>query len=60
MWLLIFAKVHHPLAKAFSIELSAKIKKQLFIPAGFAHGFSVLSEKAIVLYKCDDFYNKES
>lgn len=44
----------------FSIELSAKNKKQLFIPAGFAHGFSVLSETAIVLYKCDAFYNKES
>jgi len=46
--------------KSFSIELSAKNKKQLFIPAGFAHGFSVLSEHAEVLYKCDSFYNKES
>lgn len=46
--------------KHFSIELSAENKKQLFIPAGFAHGFSVLSETAIVLYKCDAFYNKES
>ena len=46
-------------AKAFSIELSAENKKQLFIPKGFAHGFSVLSEKAEVLYKCDEFYNKE-
>lgn len=44
----------------FSIELSAENRKQLFIPAGFAHGFSVLSETAIVLYKCDTFYNKES
>ena len=32
----------------------------MFIPAGFAHGFSVLSEKAEVLYKCDSFYNKET
>ncbi len=32
----------------------------MFIPAGFAHGFSVLSEKAEVFYKCDQFYNKES
>jgi len=32
----------------------------LMIPRGFAHGFSVLSEKAIVHYKCDNFYNKES
>ena len=47
-------------AKAFSIELSAENKKQLFIPQGFAHGFSVLSERAEVFYKCDEFYNKES
>ena len=46
--------------KSFSIELSANNKKQLFIPAGFAHGFSVLSEHAEVLYKCDSFYDKES
>jgi len=46
--------------KSFSIELSAENKKQLFIPAGFAHGFSVLSEQAEVFYKCDSFYNKES
>jgi dTDP-4-dehydrorhamnose 3,5-epimerase len=44
--------------KNFSIELSAENKKQLFIPAGFAHGFSVLSEQAEVFYKCDDFYSK--
>ncbi|HVG13739.1 MAG TPA: dTDP-4-dehydrorhamnose 3,5-epimerase [Chitinophagaceae bacterium] len=44
----------------FSIELSAENKKQLFIPAGFAHGFSVLSDIAIVLYKCDEFYNKDA
>lgn len=44
----------------FSIELSSENKKQLFVPAGFAHGFSVLSEIAIVLYKCDAFYNKQS
>jgi dTDP-4-dehydrorhamnose 3,5-epimerase len=46
--------------KYFAIELSAENKKQLFIPAGFAHGFSVLSETAEVLYKCDEFYHKES
>jgi dTDP-4-dehydrorhamnose 3,5-epimerase len=46
--------------KHFDIELSSENKKQLFIPHGFAHGFSVLSETAIVLYKCDTFYNKES
>ena len=47
-------------SKVFSIELSAENKKQLLIPPGFAHGFSVLSERAEVLYKCDDFYDKES
>jgi len=46
--------------KSFSIELSADNKKQLFIPAGFAHGFSVLSDHAEVLYKCDSFYSKET
>jgi dTDP-4-dehydrorhamnose 3,5-epimerase len=46
--------------KVFSIELSAENKKQVFIPAGFAHGFSVLSSTAEVLYKCDEFYHKES
>lgn len=38
------------------IELSSENKLQLLIPKGFAHGFSVLSESAVVLYKCDDFY----
>lgn len=47
-------------SKAFSLELSAENNKQLLIPKGFAHGFSVLSETAEVMYKCDEFYNKES
>jgi dTDP-4-dehydrorhamnose 3,5-epimerase len=47
-------------AMAYTVELSAENNKQLFIPAGFAHGFSVISETAEVLYKCDAFYNKES
>lgn len=46
--------------KSVQMELSDENKKQLLIPAGFAHGFSVLSEKAVVMYKCDSFYNKES
>jgi dTDP-4-dehydrorhamnose 3,5-epimerase len=46
--------------KVFSIELSAENKLQLLVPKGFAHGYSVLSETAEVLYKCDAFYNKES
>lgn len=45
---------------SFSVELSEENHLQLFVPAGFAHGFSVLSEKAEVLYKCDAFYNRES
>jgi dTDP-4-dehydrorhamnose 3,5-epimerase len=44
----------------FSIELTAENKKQLFIPKGFGHGFSVLSETAEFFYKCDNFYNKAS
>lgn len=43
-----------------AIELSAGNRKQLYIPRGFAHGFSVLSKTASVLYKCDNFYHKES
>ena len=46
--------------KVFSIELTAENKKQLLVPKGFAHGFSVLSETAEVMYKCDAFYNKAS
>jgi len=38
------------------IELSAENKLQMLIPRGFAHGFSVLSDSAVVLYKCDEFY----
>ena len=46
--------------KHFALILSAENKKQLFVPQGFAHGFSVLSETAVVLYKCDQYYNKAS
>ena len=46
--------------KTFSILLSAENKKQLLVPQGFAHGFSVLSETASVIYKCDEFYNKDA
>jgi dTDP-4-dehydrorhamnose 3,5-epimerase len=44
----------------FSVVLSSENKKQLMIPHGFAHGFSVLSETASVMYKIDQLYNKES
>ncbi|MNT25411.1 dTDP-4-dehydrorhamnose 3,5-epimerase [compost metagenome] len=46
--------------KHFGIRLSAENKKQLLVPQGFAHGFYVVSETAVVMYKCDQFYNKQS
>lgn len=46
--------------KHFSIELSEENKTQFLIPKGFAHGFSVLSQEAVVFYKCDNFYNPQS
>jgi dTDP-4-dehydrorhamnose 3,5-epimerase len=46
--------------KWFGIELDSDSKQQLLIPRGFAHGFSVLSDEAIVQYKVDNIYNKLS
>lgn len=46
--------------KAYTIMLSAQNKKQLLVPKGFAHGYSVISETAEVFYKCDEFYHKET
>lgn len=46
--------------KWFGIELTAENKIQLYVPRGFGHGFSVLSETAVFAYKCDNFYNKDS
>ncbi len=46
--------------KVFELELSAVNKKQLLIPQGFAHGYSVISPTAEVFYKCDEFYHKET
>jgi len=43
-----------------AVRLSAENKLQLYIPRGFVHGFSVLSETAEFLYKCDNFFNKAS
>lgn len=43
-----------------AVELSAENKRQLFIPRGFAHGFSVLSPSATFQYKCDNLYAPES
>ena len=46
--------------KWFGIELDSESKNQLFIPKGFAHGFSVLSDIAIIQYKVDNTYNRLS
>ena len=46
--------------KHVTVELSSENKRQLLIPRGFAHGFSVLSETAVFAYKCDNLYCKAS
>lgn len=43
-----------------AVELTEENHRQLFIPRGFAHGFSVLSEEVIFQYKCDNFYAPQS
>ena len=43
-----------------SVELSGQNQLQFFIPEGFAHGFSVLSQEVVFQYKCSDFYNRNS
>lgn len=43
----------------FSTVLSDENRHMLYVPTGFAHGFSVLSDDATVYYKCNDYYNKE-
>jgi len=44
----------------YGVELSAENHKQFFIPKGFAHGFSVLSQEAVFSYKCDELYHPEA
>lgn len=43
-----------------AVELSDENHRQLFIPRGFAHGFSVLSDEAVLQYKCDNYYSPQS
>ncbi len=43
-----------------SVEITEENHRQVFIPKGFAHGFSVLSEEVIFQYRCDAFYNPQS
>lgn len=45
--------------KWFGMFLDSNEKKQLFIPRGFAHGFSVISDDVVILYKCDNLYSKD-
>lgn len=44
----------------YGVELTAENRLQLLVPRGFAHGYSVLSETAEILYKCDNYYDKRS
>ena len=46
--------------KHVAVELTAENHRQLFIPRGFAHGFSVLTDKVVFQYKCDNFYAPQS
>ncbi len=43
-----------------AVELTEDNHRQFFVPKGFAHGFSVLSEVAVFQYKCDEFYHPEA
>lgn len=46
--------------KSFKVILSDENHHQLFVPAGFAHGFLTLSEMSVFAYKCDQYFNKEA
>ncbi len=46
--------------KWFGVHLSAENKQQFWVPAGFAHGFVVLSETALFSYKCDAYYQPQA
>ena len=45
--------------KHVAVELTGENRRQVFIPRGFAHGFAVLSDEAILQYKCDNFYEPQ-
>ena len=51
-------KASETFGKVFSVKLSAHNKLQLLVPKGFAHGYATLSDTATVLYKVDQYYNK--
>jgi dTDP-4-dehydrorhamnose 3,5-epimerase len=46
--------------QSFSCVLSEENKKQLFVPKGFAHGYAVLEDNTVFVYKCDNYYNPAS
>lgn len=46
--------------QVFTVELTSENMLQLFVPRGFAHGYSVLSESAVFYYKCDNYYDRAS
>lgn len=46
--------------KWFGIELTRENRLQMYVPKGFAHGFSVISDIAVVNYKCDEYYQPSS
>ena len=50
----------HTFGQWFGVELTPENKLQLYVPRGFGHGFSVLSETAVFSYKCDNFYQKDA
>jgi dTDP-4-dehydrorhamnose 3,5-epimerase len=53
-------KTSKTFGKWFAVELDSENKKQLLVPRGFAHGFSVQSNVAVIQYKCDNFYRHAS
>lgn len=53
-------KDSHTYGNVVRVELGLGLERQLFVPRGCAHGFSVLSENALFQYKVDNYYNKES
>ncbi|MHB0755920.1 dTDP-4-dehydrorhamnose 3,5-epimerase [Polaribacter sp. M15] len=55
-----FRKDSQTFGQHFSVELSGKNNKQLFVPRGFLHGFATLEDNTIFSYKCDNYYNPES
>ena len=46
--------------EVFTCVLSSENKKQLFVPRGFAHGYSVLEDNTVFVYKCDNYYQPKS